>query len=107
MCTLAKSVKPLKDICVYTHSLLTVILNVCTICTHMVLESVDSYKHWAPTKQQVYHISTATLQALHARVVWRGKNAGFRPHCGEHTQHYRSTRGRERCCTCTWRAKAS
>ena len=27
--------------------------------------------HWAATKQQLYRVSTATLQTLHARVVWR------------------------------------
>lgn len=30
----------------------------------MVLECVDSYMHWAATKQQLYLVSTATLQNL-------------------------------------------
>lgn len=45
--------------------------SVLLVCTHMVLECVDSYVHWAATKQQLYRVSTTTLQTLHARVVWR------------------------------------
>lgn len=40
------------------------------MCTHMVLECVDSYMHWSATKLQLYRVSSATLQTLHARVVW-------------------------------------
>ncbi len=44
------------------------------MCTHMVLECVDSYMHWVATKQPVYRVSTTTLQTLHARVVWGWSN---------------------------------
>ena len=58
----------------------------------MVLECVDSYMHWAATKQQLYRVSTATLQTLHAQVVWGVVKQGtknFSPTCTLDELHIR------------------